>query len=103
MGATPGRSVAGIAASTPRLGGSSVAGTPLRTPGGGVATGATPTPLRDELGLNDRGAGVPAETARLERARQAAARSELRDQCALLPTQLLSGVAEWESPAIVLP
>ncbi len=83
--------MAGIAASTPRLG-SSVAGTPLRTPGGSVATGATPTPLRDELGLNDRGAGVPAETARLERARQAAARSELRDQCAIVPTQLLLGV-----------
>ncbi len=72
--------MAGIAASTPRLG-LSVAGTPLRTPGGGVAA-PTPTPLRDALGLNDRYAAVPAETARLERARQAAARSELRDQCA---------------------
>ncbi len=73
--------MAGIAASTPRLG-LSVAGTPLRTPGGGVAAAPTPTPLRDALGLNDRYAAVPAETARLERARQAAARSELRDQCA---------------------
>ena len=65
--------MAGIAASTPRLG-LSVAGTPLRTPGGGLAGSATPapTPLRDALGLNDRYAAVPAETARLERARQAA-------------------------------
>ena len=81
VGSTPGRSVAGVS-STPR---GSVAGTPLRTPGGGMAGASAPTPLRDELGLNDPDAAMPAENQRAERARQHAALGELRAQCATPP------------------
>lgn len=77
VGSTPGRSIAGVS-STPR---GSVAGTPLRTPGGGMAGGSAPTPLRDELGLNNPDAALPAENQRAERARQHAALGELRAQC----------------------
>ncbi|KAK9818201.1 hypothetical protein WJX72_008746 [[Myrmecia] bisecta] len=83
-GATPagGRSIAGIGlAATPAR---SVAGTPLRTPGGGKA-GATPAhaPVRDELGLNE-----PTDEelgAREARVRAATQKNELRSGLSRLP------------------
>ena len=74
-GATPGgRAIAGLTA-TP-----SVAGTPLRTPGGRTGGAFEPhrTPMRDALGLNDPDALLEGESRREARAREAAASGELK-------------------------
>ncbi|KAL4447677.1 hypothetical protein ABPG75_004896 [Micractinium tetrahymenae] len=78
-GATPGRAVAGVSA-TPLLG-----GTPGRGGGGGLP-GATPTPMRDALGLNDPDSyGGAAASKREEAARLALQRNELRAGLSQLP------------------
>jgi hypothetical protein len=103
-GATPsvhgGPSVAGVSATpqltgaTPGRGGTSVAGisaTPLlgATPGrGGGLPSATPTPMRDALGLNDPdtfAAGAGGSSKREEAARLALQRNELRAGLSQLP------------------
>lgn len=100
VGATPGRAVAGVAA-TPSLGGAAgatpgravagVAATPLlgATPGRGGAGGppsATPTPMRDALGLNDPDSfSGAAASKREEAARLALQRNELRAGLSQLP------------------
>lgn len=98
-GATPGRAVAGVAA-TPALGGlagatpgravAGVAATPLlgATPGRGSAGGApsaTPTPMRDALGLNDPDSFTGGASRREEAARLALQRNELRAGLSQLP------------------
>ena len=100
VGATPGRSIAGVAA-TPVLAGAvpatssrAVAGisaTPLltgATPGRGGGAGlpsATPTPMRDALGLNDPDSLAGAASKREEAARLALQRNELRAGLSQLP------------------
>ena len=63
----------------------SVAGTPLRGPGG--APGATPmrTPIRDQLGLNDPEFAGSEASQREMRLREAAERDNLRSGLAGLP------------------
>ena len=63
----------------------SVAGTPLRGPGGGP--GATParTPIRDQLGLNDPEFAGSEASQREMRLREAAERDSLRSGLAGLP------------------
>lgn len=80
-GATPGgRAIAGLSA-TP-----SVGGTPLRTPGpAGLPSDPHRTPMRDALGLNDPDAISEGESKREARAREAAARRELKSGLAGLP------------------
>lgn len=106
VGATPGRSVAGISATPgvgatpshgggafPPTGGRAVAGisaTPLlgATPGRGgpLPPGATPTPMRDALGLNDPDSLAGAAASRREEAaRLALQRNELRAGLSQLP------------------
>lgn len=110
VGATPGRSVAGVSATPslggpgatpgfgggaafPATGGRAVAGisaTPLlagATPGRGGAAGpsATPTPMRDALGLNDPYSLGAAASRREEAARLALQRNDLRAGLGQLP------------------
>lgn len=109
VGATPGRSVAGVAATPslgagatpahgggafPPTGGRAVAGisaTPLlagATPGrgGALPPGAAPTPMRDALGLNDPDSLAGAAASRREEAaRLALQRNELRAGLSQLP------------------
>lgn len=100
VGATPGRSVAGVAATpllagaVPATGSRAVAGisaTPLltgATPGRGGGAGlpsATPTPMRDALGLNDPDSLAGAASKREEAARLALQRNELRAGLSQLP------------------
>lgn len=99
VGATPGRAVAGVAA-TPVLGGvagatpgravAGVSATPLlgATPGRGGSGGlpsATPTPMRDALGLNDPDSFGGTASRREEAARLALQRNELRAGLGQLP------------------
>ncbi|KAI3429454.1 hypothetical protein D9Q98_005547 [Chlorella vulgaris] len=76
--ATGGRTVAGISA-TPLL--------PSSTPGrgGSVGPSATPTPMRDALGLNDPDAFTVAASKREEAARLALLRTDLRAGLGQLP------------------